>query len=486
MILKRFYEERLAQASFLLGCPASGEAAVIDPNRDVESYIRAASAEGLRITAVTETHIHADFVSGSRELAKRTGATLAVSGEGGQDWQYAFAGDPGVTLLHDGDTIRAGNVCLTVRHTPGHTPEHLAFLLTDESTASEPMGVFTGDFIFAGDVGRPDLLERAAGVSGSMEGGAHQLFQSLQGFRSLPDRLLLWPGHGAGSACGKKLGGMPVTTLGYEKLANWAFHVADETEFVAKVLEDQPEPPRYFAEMKRVNKIGSAAADAVPAQLSPEALPAVISSEPAQIQIVDLRPAADFAQGFIPGTISIPLNKSFLNWAGALLNSESDIYLIGEEAQVREATAALSLIGRERVTGWFTPRALDHWRSRQCDLARMEQIGVAEMLERQKQGQVVLDVRSGAEVRAGHIPGSLHIPLGRIPEEALALSRDSTIIVHCQGGGRSPVALSLLRKMGFLRVANFSGGFAEYQRQGLPMQTGNARTVAQTATLRRS
>jgi hydroxyacylglutathione hydrolase len=473
MILKRFYEERLAQASFLLGCPASGEAVIIDPNRDVESYIRAARAEGLRITAVTETHIHADFVSGSRELARLTGAALAVSGEGGREWQYAFAGEPGVRLLHDGDSIRAGNVCLTVRHTPGHTPEHLAFLLTDESAAAEPVGAFTGDFIFAGDVGRPDLLERAAGVSGSMEAGARQLFQSLQVFRDLPERLLLWPGHGSGSACGRKLGGMPVTTLGYEKLANWAFHVMDETEFVAKVLDDQPEPPRYFAEMKRVNKTGAGAAVAGPAHLSPDALAAAIRAGAAQLQIVDLRPAADFAQGFIPGTISIPLNKNFLNWAGALLNPEPEIYLIGEEGQVREATAALSLIGRELVTGWFTPRALDYRRGQQCELARMEQIGVAEMLERQKQGQVVLDVRSGVEVRAGHIPGSLHISLGRIPEEAAALSRDSAIIVHCQGGGRSPVALSLLRKMGFPRVANFSGGFAEYQRQGLPVETGN-------------
>src|SRR5262245_24725375 len=233
MILKRFYEDRIAQASFLLGC--SGEAVIIDPNRYVKRYLDAARAEGLRIVAVTETHIHADFVSGSRELARCTGAALCVSAEGGPDWQYAFGSEPGVRLLRHGDSIRAGKVRLDILHTPGHTPEHLTFLLTDQSTSSEPLGALTGDFIFAGDVGRPDLLERAAGVAGTMETGARQLFASLKGFSAQPDRLLLWPGHGAGSACGKKLGGMPVTTLGYEKLANWAFQVKDEKEFVQAV-----------------------------------------------------------------------------------------------------------------------------------------------------------------------------------------------------------------------------------------------------------
>ena len=482
MILKRFYEERLAQASFLLGCPASGEALVIDPNRDVDRYIDAARAEGLHITAVTETHIHADFVSGSRELAQRAGATLAVSAEGGPDWQYAFTGEPGVKLLRNGDSLRAGEVRLTARHTPGHTPEHLTFLLTDEATSTEPVGAFTGDFIFAGDVGRPDLLERAAGISGTMDTAARQLFRSLLAFRGLPDRLLLWPGHGAGSACGKKLGGMPVTTLGYERLANWAFHIEDEAEFVAKVLEDQPEPPRYFAEMKRVNKSGAESPRMGPAHLGPEALAAAVD---AGVQIIDLRPAADFAAGFVPGTISTPLNKSFLNWAGAVLDGGQEIYLTGEEAEVREAAAALSLIGLDRVTGWFSPRALDYWRGQHGDLAAIADVAAVEMLARQKQGDTVLDVRSASEFRAGHIPGALHIPLGRISEAADSLPRDARIVVHCQGGARSPIVLSVLCKMGFREVANFAGGFAEYQRQGLPVEAGAASEGAQPLAHRR-
>jgi hydroxyacylglutathione hydrolase len=482
MILKRFYEESLAQASFLLGCPASGEAVIIDANRDVDRYIGAAQAEGLRITTVTETHIHADFVSGSLELARRTGAILAVSAEGGPDWQYAFAGKPGVQLLHDGDEVRAGSVRLRAQHTPGHTPEHLTFLLTDEAAAAGPVGAFTGDFIFAGDVGRPDLLERAAGVSGTMETGARQLFRSLKSFRDLPDRLLLWPGHGAGSACGKKLGGMPVSSLGYEKLANWAFQVATEAEFVSRVLEDQPEPPRYFAEMKRVNRLGAEAMHPAPMHLDPAALGPLINAGSPQAQVVDLRPAADFAGGFVPGAISIPLNKSFLNSAGALLSAGEEIYLIGEEAQVRDAALALALIGLERVRGWFTPRAVDYWRGQHGALASIEQIGLAQLLERQQRGQMVLDVRSSAEFRAGHIPGAYHMPLGCIPEAARAISRDSALLVHCQGGGRSPVALSMLCRLGFHHVANFAGGFAAYQSQDLPVATGAPETDRSNGT----
>jgi hydroxyacylglutathione hydrolase len=483
MILKRFYEERLAQASFLLGCPASGEAVVIDANREVGRYQDGARAEGLRITAVTETHIHADFVSGSRELARQAGANLYVSAEGGPDWQYAFAGEPAVGLLRHGDSIRAGNVRLDVRHAPGHTPEHLIFLLTDEAASPEPLGAFTGDFIFAGDVGRPDLLERAAGVAGTMEAGARQLFASLQAFRALPDRLLLWPGHGAGSACGKKLGGMPVTTLGYEKLANWAFQVQDEAEFVKKVLEDQPEPPRYFAEMKRVNKRGAEAAQPAPAHLAPDDLEAALVYG-AQIQVVDLRSARDFAAGFAPGTISIPLSKSFLNYGGALLDHRQEIYLIGEEALVRDAADALTLIGLDRVTGWFSPHALDHRPATHGHLEAIEQISVPEVMERRKQGQVVLDVRAAAEFRAGHIPGAVHIPLGRVPEAADGLPRESAIIVHCQGGTRSPIALSVLRKMGFRSVADFSSGFADYQRKGFPVETGSGLELAGSVSQR--
>ena len=471
MILKRFYEEKLAQASFLLGC--SGEAIIIDPNRDIKRYFDAARAEGLRITAVTETHIHADFVSGSRELARCTGATLCVSAEGGPDWQYAFGSEPGTRLLHHGDTLSVGKIRLDILHTPGHTPEHLTFLLTDQATSSEPVGAFTGDFIFAGDVGRPDLLERAAGIAGTMVSGGRQLFASLQAFSTQPDRLLLWPGHGAGSACGKKLGGMPVTTLGYEKLANWAFQIKDEKQFVKTVLQDQPDPPRYFAEMKRVNRIGAGAPAALPEQVMPETLAGVLGSN-GSAQVVDLRSPAEFATGFIPGTISIPLGKSFLNYAGALLCTGPKTYLIGPgETSAHEAASALSLIGLDHLAGWCDLKILDRWREKYGELAAMEQMTIPQWQALRKPQQVLLDVRANTEFRSGHIPGAVHIPLGRLPERANELGAGSEIVVHCQGGVRSPIAVSVLVKMGFRNVANLSGGFKDYQRHDLPVETGS-------------
>ncbi len=212
MVFKRLYDTKLAQASYLIGSAETKQAVVIDPNRDVEQYLDAAAGEGLSITHVTETHIHADFVSGSRELAARTGATLYLSDEGDADWKYAFAVKDGAVLLKDGDSFAVGSLRIQARHTPGHTPEHLSFLVTDTANADDPIGAVTGDFLFVGDVGRPDLLERAAHHAGTMEASARTLFRSLQQLKDLPDSLQIWPGHGAGSACGKNLGAVPQST----------------------------------------------------------------------------------------------------------------------------------------------------------------------------------------------------------------------------------------------------------------------------------
>src|SRR5215212_8680643 len=242
MLFLRLYENEIAQASYLIGCQDSRQAIVVDPSRDVARYLRAAEEEHLRITHVAETHIHADFLSGSRDLARHAQATLLLSAEGTSEWQYRFLDE--AVPLHDGDRIDIGSVRLDVLHTPGHTPEHIAMLVTDTLTAPEPMGVLSGDAVFVGDVGRPDLLvktrRRIAGESNSdgdaaalqMDAAARELFHTVQRFRALPEHLQLWPGHGAGSACGKSLGAMPQTTLGYEKLANWALREEDEDEFV--------------------------------------------------------------------------------------------------------------------------------------------------------------------------------------------------------------------------------------------------------------
>src|SRR5688572_1213126 len=360
MLLRRFYDPKLAQASYLVACGRSGEAIVIDPNRDADQYVRAAESEGVRIRFVTETHIHADFVSGSRELAAATGARIYLSGEGGADWGYDFAGDDGTVIVRDGDLIDVGDMRLSVMHTPGHTPEHLTFLVTDRAVADEPMGAVTGDFLFVGDVGRPDLLERAAKLEGTMRAGARDLYRSLDRFGKLPDWLQIWPGHGAGSACGKGISSVPHSSLGYERRFNWAFSVGDEDEFVRRVLEGQPEPPAYFAEMKRVNKRGPRLLGGLvrPPRLDPSEIVRVMSL-PATV--VDTRQPDLFAARHVPGTLNIPLNKSFSTWAGALLPYDRDLYLVIDDnvaERADEAARDLAMIGLDRIAGYFGVDAL--------------------------------------------------------------------------------------------------------------------------------
>ena len=376
MLLKRFYDDKLAQASFLVGCAATGEALVIDANRDVEQYLRAAEAEGVRITHVTETHIHADFVSGSRELAARTGAQLILSDEGDADWKYAFAREAGARLIKDGDYFMVGNLKIEVLHTPGHTPEHVSFMLTDTPATDKPMGVFTGDFVFAGDVGRPDLLEKAAKMLGTMEAGARTLFRSLQRFKKLPDYLQIWPGHGAGSACGKSLGAVPSTTLGYEKLANWGLVIDNESLFVQQVLAGQPEPPKYFAEMKRINKEGPRVLHGFrrPERLPETKLSGVLAEGGV---VIDTRPWSEFAVGHVPGTINIPLNKSFTTWAGWLVPYDGPFYLILDDTCahcVDEAVRDLAMIGLDQTAGFFGKDAIEAWAADHHQLASVGQI----------------------------------------------------------------------------------------------------------------
>jgi hydroxyacylglutathione hydrolase len=471
MILKRFYNEPLAQASYLIGCAKTGEAAVIDANRDVEQYLAAAAAEGLRIVAVTETHIHADYVSGSRELAARTGARLYLSDEGDEDWKYAFAHEPNVTLVRDGDSLTAGNLRLDVVKTPGHTPEHITFVLYDQAATSEPMGAFTGDFIFAGDVGRPDLLERAAGFEGTMERGARALFESLNRFRdALPEFVTLWPAHGAGSACGKSLGGVPASTLGYELRANWGLRISGEDEFVASVLEGQPEPPVYFKEMKRINKAGPAflSGAGLPVRLAGDGLPGRLDCGDV---VIDVRAPAVALAGLVPGTVNIPLDGSFVTWAGWLVPYDRPVYLLADgEEQVRRAVYDLRLIGLDGVRGWFGPDALRAYERARGALDVIPQVSIGELGSRLDAGETaVLDVRGLGEYLDGHVPGALHIHLGALREGAKDLPRDRSLAVMCGGGGRSAIAASLLRGLGFTRVMNVPGGFADYRAAGRPV-----------------
>ncbi|MDQ3697841.1 MAG: rhodanese-like domain-containing protein, partial [Gemmatimonadota bacterium] len=443
MLLKRFYDVKLAQASYLIGCQATGEALVVDANRDVEQYMRSAVAEGVRIAHVTETHIHADFVTGSRELAHRTGAALYLSGEGGVDWSYAYAPEAGATLLRDGDTFRAGHVVVRAMHTPGHTPEHICFLVTDSAGADRPMGILSGDFVFVGDVGRPDLLERAAKQAGTMQTAARTLFKSLEKFRALPDYLQLWPGHGAGSACGKGLGAVPQSTVGYEKMFNWALAVGSEDEFVPMVLAGQPEPPPYFAHMKRINKEGPTLLGELPRprRLAAEQLATLLgareSASPPVALVIDIRPAAESARGAVPGTFSIPHNKSFTSWAGWLLPYDRDLYLIvgdaGDDA-IDEAVRDLAMIGLDRVAGYFGADSIRAWASAGRPLDIVREIAVSELASMLERGAVTeLDVRAADEWESGHLPGVANIPLGYLTERLDEVPRGSPLVTQCQG-----------------------------------------------------
>jgi hydroxyacylglutathione hydrolase len=473
MLLRYFYDPKLAQASYLVGCTATGQALVVDPNRDVEQYVRSAEAEGVRITHVTETHIHADFVSGARELVARTGAALYLSDEGGAEWKYASAGPDGAVLLKDRDTFRVGNIRVEALHTPGHTPEHLSFMITDTAATDRPMGVFTGDFIFVADVGRPDLLEKAAKVAGTMEASARTLYRSLQRFKTLPDYLQIWPGHGAGSACGKSLGAVPQSTLGYERIANWGLEDMSEEEFVARVLAGQPEPPRYFAEMKRLNKEGPRVVGGVrrPPRRTIEAIVEVVEGEG---MIIDVRQAESFARGHIPGAINIPLGKSFSTWAGWLLPYDRDIHLLVEdEARLAGAVMDLAVIGLDRVAGYVLPDILEAWSASGRGLQTTPQMTAEELAEALDTGRVgVLDVRDVSEWESGHIPRVSNIPLGHLEERLAELPEERPLVVHCQGGGRSAIAASVLQAHGIEDVINLKGGLDAWARAGNPTERG--------------
>ncbi len=470
MFFKRFYDAGLAQASYLIGCDASGEAVVIDANRDIAQYLSAAAAERLRITRVTETHIHADFVSGSRELAERTGATLLLSAEGGRDWQYGFATSDGAAPLHDGDVFQAGRVRFDVMHTPGHTPEHLAFVVTDLATSDRPVGLLSGDCVFVGDVGRPDLLERAAKIAGTMEEAAHALFRSLTRIRDLPDFVQLWPGHGAGSACGKALGAMPQSTIGYERIANWGLTTLDENAFVTEVLAGQPEPPVYFAEMKRINRDGPPLLREwpQPERLEPRFLSPILSRRGI---VVDTRSAESFASGHAPGTINLPLGKSFSTWAGWLLPYDGDIYLIAAaQSDAAHAAREMAKIGLDRVIGWFPAEALAVWSDAGGVVERVTQTSSAAIAARVTSGEVtVIDVRNASEWAHGHLPGALHIPVGYLAARLAEIPRGLPVVVQCQGGTRSSIAAGVLLSLGVRDVINLRGGYDEWRREALPI-----------------
>lgn len=464
MLLRYFYDEKLAHASYLVGCQAKGVAVVVDPMRNIEPYAELAKKENMKIIGALETHIHADFVSGSRELADRFGTTLYLSDEGGEGWTYENIGHLNHQLLKDGDEFIIGNLVFKTMHTPGHTPESISFLLTDRGgIADKPMGIFTGDFVFVGDVGRPDLLEKAAGIQGTSESGARAMFNSLKEFKELPDYLQVWPAHGAGSACGKALGAVPSTTVGYEKQFNWAMQFDKEDDFVATLLDGQPEPPYYFAVMKHVNKIGIELIKNLPALKVLGTVEEVENAVAADHQVIDTRIAKDFADGHLKGTINIPLNNSFTNWAGWIVDYEKPLYLLTDPAQIDEILTALRSIGIDYVEGYAD---ITNILNEAANLERYENISPLEAQRMLTEGDVhLLDVRNQSEYDAGNIDGAQHIMLGTLKKRLDEVETDKKLIVHCLSGGRSAIAISILQAAGVKDVVNMDGGYGRWKRE---------------------
>src|SRR5215210_6836801 len=472
MFFKRIYDDNLAQASYMIACDKTREAIIVDPNLDVGLYTRAAGAQRLRITHVTETHVHADFVSGAHALAEAAGARLHLSAEGDREWGYTTSAMKKANPLRDGAEFLVGRVRIRASHTPGHTPEHLVFFVSDLERGEDPVGALTGDFVFVGDVGRPDLLERAGGATGSMTKSAAQLFRSVRKFSAQPDHLQIWPGHGAGSACGKSLGSMPQTTLGYEKLFNWAFAEMSEQEFVAMVLDNQPVPPRYFAVMKRVNRTAQAPKSrALPEQLALAELDDALRKK---ALIIDTRAAEKFAAGHAPGTLNIPLGKSFLNWAGALAPDDRNFYLITEaesDAELKAIADDLAKIGLTRTAGFFHSNVLHQWITKTGTREEVPQLGSRQLHDIISANQVqVVDVRAPDEWARGHVPGATHIPLAALPERFGELDPSLPIVLHCKGGGRSSIATSFLQAQGLSSVSNLAGGYEGWVAEGFEVE----------------
>ncbi|MFP9114636.1 rhodanese-like domain-containing protein [Flavobacterium sp. RHBU_3] len=453
MYFQHVYDKSLAQASYFIGCQAKGEAIVIDAKRDIDTYLEIAKQNNMKITHIAETHIHADFLAGSRELAAATGAKMYLSNEGGEGWQYEFEH---VGLKH-GDVITVGNLILEILHTPGHTPESISFLLTDKPATDKPVMVFTGDFVFVGDIGRPDLLEKAAGFIGTQEKGARQMYESIQRFTELPEYVQVWPGHGAGSACGKALGAVPSSTVGYELIRNWAFQYADnEAGFIDYLLDGQPEPPKYFAMMKHLNKVDRPLLVEVPkhSKLSKEAF---LQAYQDGIKIIDTRNKVDFAEAHLPGAINIQGNNSFATWCGWFLNYEEQFILIADESQMDDLTRKLMRIGLDNVYGF-----IDDVTALGIPTESSEIIDIQAFKESVDNPDVqIVDVRGENEFKSGHVKGADNVFVGTLEKNLAKINTNKEIVIHCQSGDRATIAQSIFARNG-IKVKNYSGGMKEW------------------------
>jgi hydroxyacylglutathione hydrolase len=445
MTMERFEVPGLAQFSYMVG--DNGEAAVIDPIRDISRYLDAAAAKGVKITHVLETHIHADYASGAKALAERTGAELAVSAhDAGERFQYTMPHRG----LRDGDVVQVGRAQLKALHTPGHTPEHLSFVLQEQGS-SEPTAIFTGDFLFVGALGRPDLLGEAESARLAVE-----LYRSVsQRIAGLPDALQVFPGHGAGSLCGAGMSDRPESTLGEERKTNSYFGYGEQ-EFVQKILEASPEMPSYYPLMKELNSHGAVAFESLPEMKALSADDVAKSSA----TIIDLRKPEAFGEAHIPGALNLGLAGNLSMWAGWLVPHDADVIFVGEtEDDCREARTALGRVGLDSVVGYLRGGVAE-WIALGRSAERTKQATVADV--EQASDALILDVRNAAERTHAGIAGAQGISLGELPAVLPELDRAQEIMTVCGTGYRSSAAASLLQQAGFARVSHLAGGMAAW------------------------
>jgi hydroxyacylglutathione hydrolase len=461
MILKQYYLACLSHASYLIGDEASGEAAVVDPQRDVDQYVADAAARGLRITHVVLTHFHADFVSGHVELRERVGAEIVLGARAAADYRFR--------AVKDGERIDLGGVRLTFLETPGHTPESVCVTVTDlAANAREPHAVLTGDTLFVGDVGRPDLL---ASVGMTADALAGALYDSVhQKLMSLPDATLVYPAHGAGSMCGKALGKETFTTIGAQRATNYAVRARSKEEFTRLVACDQSECPAYFAYDADLNRRERPSLErTLEGALRPMSLDEVLRAKNAGAQILDVRDADAYWAGHLPGSINIGLGGKYATWAGTVFDRNASIVLVAPPGGEREAAMRLGRIGFDRVVGFLKdgPRAFE---GRTDLVRRAARVAIPDLKAALASATppLVVDVRNQAERDEKRIEPSLHVPLNRLAERMAEVPRDRRLVVHCAGGYRSSIAASMLANAGYREVSDLIGGFAEWERYASP------------------
>jgi hydroxyacylglutathione hydrolase len=458
MHFKQFYLACLAHASYLIG--SDGEAAVVDPQRDVDEYLEDAAAHGLQIRYVIETHLHADFVSGHREIAARTGA------------QIIFGDKAGVEFTHrsvcDGEEMQLGKVVLRFIETPGHTPEGICILVTDTEAPDQPQKLMTGDTLFIGDVGRPDL---AGGKGYTPQMMAEMMYDSLHGkLLKLPDEVEVYPAHGAGSMCGRNMSKETSSTIGEQRKFNHALKPMSKEQFVTMMTADLPEAPSYFPKDAEINRAGARGLSELqpPQPLTPQE----VSKLRAEGHVLlDVRSAADFGAGHVPGSMNIGLGGQFAMWAGSLIPLSAAIVIIaGSETQVDESVLRLARVGIENVKGYLAG-GVHSWRAVGFPVDAIPQVSVDELKERMANGDLqIVDVRRPAEYVNGHVPRALNAPLASLDKSLLPLEKDKLTAVICAGGYRSSAAASLLQQQGFSNLLNVAGGTGAWINAGYPVE----------------